>query len=133
MIALVSGLFLPSDYVEANELNYETYEEKHDDVFIVTAYTANAESTGKSPGHPAYGITASGKRVEDGVTIACPPELPFGTRVEIEGVGERICTDRGGAIKGKRIDLYIARLDDALEFGRQELRVRILENGGDVD
>lgn len=125
MIALVNGLFLPSDYVEANELNYETYE--------VTAYTANAESTGKSPGHPAYGITASGKRVEDGVTIACPKELPFNTRVEIEGVGERICEDRGGAIKGKRIDLYIARLDDALEFGRQELRVRILENGGDVD
>jgi 3D (Asp-Asp-Asp) domain-containing protein len=120
MIAIVGGLLLPSDYVETNLVaKWETYE--------VTAYTAGAESTGKSPIHPAYGITASGKRVEAGVTIACPKEIPFGTRVEIEGVGERVCHDRGGAIKGRKLDLYIPSLQEAREFGRRKLKIRIVE------
>lgn len=92
----------------------------------MTAYTAGPESTGKAPGHPAYGITASGTRVREGVTAACPPEMPFGTRVHIEGVGERVCQDRGGAIKGRRLDVYIADRSEALRFGRQTLEVEIL-------
>jgi 3D (Asp-Asp-Asp) domain-containing protein len=121
MIALVGGLLLPSDYVETEILTkWGIYE--------VTAYTLRASETGgKTPSHPAYGITASGKRVEAGVTIACPRELPFGTRVEIEGVGERVCWDTGGAIKGRKLDLYIPSLKEALKFGRQELRVRIIK------
>lgn len=99
----------------------ETYE--------VTAYTAGPESTGKTPGHPAYGITASGARVREGVTAACPPELPFGTRVHIEGVGERVCLDRGGAIKGRRLDVYIADRSEALRFGRKKALVIVREIG----
>src|SRR5690606_7201420 len=34
--------------------------------FEVTAYTAGAESTGKTPSDPAYGITASGEKVREG-------------------------------------------------------------------
>lgn len=37
---------------------------------------------------------------------ACPPELPFGTRLQIEGIGIVTCHDRGGAIKKKRIDVW---------------------------
>jgi 3D (Asp-Asp-Asp) domain-containing protein len=96
-------------------------------VYEVTAFTAGAESTGKTPSHPAYGITASGARVKEGVTIACPPELAFGTVIEIEGVGKRVCLDRGGAIKGRKLDLYIASLSEALRFGRQHLKIRIVE------
>jgi 3D (Asp-Asp-Asp) domain-containing protein len=98
---------------------YVTYE--------VTAYTANAESTGKSPGDPAYGITASGEPVKAGVTIACPPSMAFGTRLDIEGVGVRTCTDRGGAITEGRLDVYMPDLAEALAFGRQNLNVRIEE------
>jgi 3D (Asp-Asp-Asp) domain-containing protein len=95
--------------------------------FEVTAYTAGEESTGKSPGDVGYGITASGEPVRDNYTIACPPSLPFGQRLEIEGVGERVCTDRGGAIKEGRLDVYIAELEEARQFGRQWLKVRIME------
>ena len=97
----------------------ETYE--------VTAYTSGPESTGKSPGHPAYGITASGARVREGTTVACPPELPFGTRVHIAGVGERTCLDRGSAIKGRRLDVYIADRSEALRFGRKKVPVIVRE------
>lgn len=96
--------------------------------YEVTAYTAGPESTGKSAGDPAYGVTASGEPVQEGVTVACPPEMAFGTVLSIEGVGERVCTDRGGAIKGKRLDVYISSLSEAREFGRQILRV---EKGAD--
>jgi 3D (Asp-Asp-Asp) domain-containing protein len=95
--------------------------------FEVTAYTAGEESTGKQPGDDGYGITASGEHVRENYTLACPRSMAFGTRLEIKGVGERVCTDRGGAIKGARLDIYIPKLKDALAFGRQWLNVRIME------
>jgi 3D (Asp-Asp-Asp) domain-containing protein len=95
--------------------------------FEATAYTAGPESTGKHPGDVGYGVTASGKHVRENYTLACPPSLPFGQRLEIEGVGERVCTDRGGAIKEGRLDVYIAELEEARQFGRQWLNVRIIE------
>ncbi|MEI2465153.1 3D domain-containing protein [Niallia taxi] len=95
--------------------------------YLITAYTNGAESTGKNPGDPAYGITTSGKTTQEGRTISCPPSLTLGTKVNIEGVGIRECEDRGGAIQGKRIDLYIANLSEAIEFGKQWLKVEILD------
>jgi 3D (Asp-Asp-Asp) domain-containing protein len=85
------------------------------------------ESTGKRPGGAGYGITASGELVREGITAACPPSLAFGTRLDVEGVGERVCTDRGGAIGEGRLDIYITELEEARQFGRQWLNVRIIE------
>lgn len=96
-------------------------------MFELTAYTAGYESTQKKRGEPGYGITASGAPVREGVTIACPPSMAFGTTVEIEGLGERTCQDRGSAITEGHIDVYMDDLNDARAFGRQERRVRILK------
>lgn len=86
--------------------------------FTLTAYTAGPESTGKSPGHPAYGITASGKKVQPGVTVAADPNvIPLGSTVYIEGIGQRVVHDTGGAIKGNKIDVYIPDLSEARRFG----------------
>lgn len=94
--------------------------------FRVTAYTAGPESTGKEPGDPAYGITASGKVVEEGSTIACPQALPFGTKIHIPELSETyVCEDRGSAITNGHLDIYIEDLDDALEFGVQELQAKV--------
>jgi 3D (Asp-Asp-Asp) domain-containing protein len=109
----------PEPIVEVVEPAWQTFE--------VTAYTSGEESTGKQPGDDGYGITASGEHVRENYTIACPPSIPFGQRLEIEGVGERVCTDRGGSIKEGRLDVYIPKLKDALAFGRQRLKVRIIE------
>lgn len=54
-------------------------------------------------------VTASGYRLkpEDSFKIAaCPPEIPFGTKVDIQGIGIVRCEDRGGAIKSKRLDVW---------------------------
>jgi 3D (Asp-Asp-Asp) domain-containing protein/Sec-independent protein translocase protein TatA len=73
----------------------------------ITYYSLDYASTGKRPGDRGYGITASGKKVTAGRTIACPPSLPLGTVVDIKGIGKRTCEDRGGAIQGKHIDVYL--------------------------
>ncbi|ATP95417.1 hypothetical protein CSE15_16350 [Bacillus altitudinis] len=94
--------------------------------YEVTAYTNGAESTGKSAGDPDYGITANGTRTKTGHTIACPPSMAFGTRLNIEGIGVRTCEDRGGAITEGHIDLYVAGVDEARSFGRQRLKAEII-------
>lgn len=97
------------------------------EIYEVTAYTAGPESTGKRPGYPAYGITASGAPVRENHTLACPPEMAFGTRVYIPYFDETfVCKDRGGAIKGRRLDVYMESVEDALEFGRRELKVEVI-------
>lgn len=96
----------------------------------LTAYTAGPESTGKAPGHPAYGITASGKYVKDQHTIATDPSvIPLGTKVYIEGIGIRTAEDTGGAIIGNRIDVYMSDLSAAIQFGvKRNIKVYILED-----
>lgn len=91
----------------------------------VTQYTAGVESTDKSPGDSGYGITASGAQVQEGVTIACPSSIPFGTEIDIEGIGTRVCQDRGGLITEGKLDIYVDDLDQALDFGRKTLEVTI--------
>lgn len=94
----------------------------------LTAYTAGYESTGKTPSHPAYGITASGAKVKENHTIAVDPDvIPLGSLVYIEGLGIRKAEDVGSAIKGKKIDVYIPDVEEALKFGvKKNVKVYVL-------
>lgn len=96
----------------------------------LTAYTSGPESTGKYPGQPGYGVTSSGKIVQEGRTIAVDPKIiPIGTRVYIEGIGIRVAEDTGGAIKGNRIDVYMDNLNQARQFGvKKGIRVFVLRD-----
>lgn len=96
--------------------------------FEITYYTAGPESTGKTPDHPAYGITKSGTTVKEGQTIAADwTVLAPGTKVYIEGVGERIVEDTGGDIVGQAIDVYVEDVDRAMDNGRHMAKVWVLE------
>ncbi|MBO5957564.1 MAG: 3D domain-containing protein [Bacteroidales bacterium] len=87
--------------------------------FKLTAYCACKKCCGKW----ADGVTASGAKVQQGITIAADTDiLPFGTNVIING-HEYTVQDRGGAIKGNRIDIYFDSHEDALEFGVQKAEV----------
>lgn len=68
--------------------------------YKITGYDTCASCCGKTDG-----ITASGTQATVGRTCAASADLPFGTRLWIEGIGERVVEDRGGAIKGSRIDV----------------------------
>lgn len=87
----------------------------------LTAYTAGVESTGKSEGDPDYGITASGTTVKEGRTIAVDTSvIPMGWWVYIEGVGLRRAEDKGGAIKGNKIDVFFDSVSVATKFGKKK-------------
>lgn len=86
----------------------------------VTAYTSHDK------GMDGKGITASGERVQEGRTIAGDPEIPFGSQIYIPALGKTYTvTDRGGAIRGDRLDVYMEDRRQALEFGVRELEVWI--------
>lgn len=94
--------------------------------FLLTAYTNNQESTGKSPGQPAYGITASGVHTHANQTLACPKYLKFGTKIYIPYFNRTyICEDTGGMINGNHIDVFMPRYQDAINFGARHLKVMI--------
>lgn len=69
---------------------------------------------------------ATGIVLEQGVSVAADTTLyPIGTSLEIEGMGTYKVHDRGGAIKGNRLDVYFDNHSDALEFGVQTVNVRV--------
>ena len=75
------------------------------------------------------GITKSGAHVQEGVTIAVDPNIiPLGTEVYIEGYGYRTAQDTGGAIDGKRIDIYVSTHKKALELGIKYAKVYTVTN-----
>jgi 3D (Asp-Asp-Asp) domain-containing protein len=89
-------------------------------LFEATGYCSCIKCCGKSDG-----ITASGTQADHG-TIAVDPEvIPLGIRVYIQGMGEFQAEDVGGAIKGRRIDIFFRDHNTALKFGRKMVRVMI--------
>jgi len=86
------------------------------EVFVITAYCSCSKCCGKSDG-----ITFSGVKAVEGVTVAADlNRFPLGTEIYIEGIGKRIVQDKGGAIKGNRIDVFFNDHKEALRFGLQE-------------
>ena len=88
-----------------------------------TAYTAYCYGC---IGITAYGIDLR-SNPEEKVIAVDPSVIPLGTKVWVEGYGEAIAGDTGGAIKGNRIDVFIPTYDGAIEWGRQEIILKIME------
>lgn len=76
--------------------------------------------------HPSGYRTASGRWPKVGHTIACPRSMPFGVVLEIEGVGRRVCQDRGSAITTGKLDLFLGSEAAALRWGRRTRMVRVV-------
>src|SRR5699024_9151013 len=100
-------------------------------------YTAGAESTGKTPDHPGYGITYSGVPVKRDLysTIAADLDVfPIGTVLYIPDYGYGVVADKGAAITGNKIDLYYETVDDVYaNWGKKEVEVYVVEKGnGDL-
>ena len=97
-----------------------------------TAYDLSFQSTGKYPGHPAYGITASGTYAKVGTVAVDPRVIPLGTKMYIVSTDGSVvygyCTaeDTGGAIKGNKVDLFYNTTSECLQFGRRSVYVYIL-------
>ncbi|WP_226669559.1 LysM peptidoglycan-binding and 3D domain-containing protein [Metabacillus litoralis] len=87
-----------------------------------TAYTANCKG--------CSGTTATGINLHKNPTMKViavdPTVIPLGSKVFVEGYGEAIAGDTGGAIKGNKIDLFIPSRSDALNWGRKQVKIKVL-------
>ena len=114
--------------VKSSQVEKQTKPKPQFKTFNVSAYTSGYESTGKRPSDPLYGVTASGEKVKEGYTVACPKSMPFGTKLYIPYFNKVFtCTDRGGLITEGHLDIYMRKLKDAQDFGRQQLEVQVIK------
>ena len=86
--------------------------------------TMQVEATAYTGG----GITATGINLNDNSKVIAvdPSVIPLGSRVLIDGYGEYIAGDTGGAINGNIIDVYVASHSEAISFGRRALTIHVL-------
>jgi 3D (Asp-Asp-Asp) domain-containing protein len=88
--------------------------------FIATAYCKGT-------------VTRSGIEVRSGIAAADPDLLPVGSVVDVSGVGayDGIYTilDTGPAVRGHHLDIYMWSCYDALDFGKQDVLVRVFRLG----
>jgi len=78
------------------------------------------------------GRTSSGRTVARGLIAADGRVLPLGTRVRLEAgaySGEYIVADRGGAVRGRRIDIWMPTTGEARRFGRRAVKLTVLNYG----
>jgi hypothetical protein len=76
-------------------------------------------------------MTSQGSKPVAGVTIAADPRvIPMGSRVQVAGAGEYsgiyTVSDTGGAIKGRKLDIFVNSREEALQFGRKQVYVAVL-------
>jgi 3D (Asp-Asp-Asp) domain-containing protein len=90
--------------------------------YRITGYSACVRCCGKSDGITADGTYAPAAKER---IVAAPREIPFGTRMWIDGVGEVVVHDRGGAIRGKHVEQFFHTYKEALRWGVHERKVYI--------
>lgn len=88
---------------------------------IVTAYCSCHLCCGS---HSTLGLTASGVKPVQGVTVAASRRIPLGTHIVIEG-HEYIVQDRLARKYDNRVDIYFSSHKDALKYGLQHHNVII--------
>lgn len=88
-----------------------------------TAYTAYCNG--------CSGVTYTGQDLRSDpnqkVIAVDPNVIPLGSKVYVEGYGEAIAGDIGGAIKGNKIDVFIPSQAEAEAYGVRTVQVTILK------
>ncbi|CAM4349124.1 cell wall-binding protein [Bacillus manliponensis] len=94
-----------------------------------TAYSNDPLENGKKPGeqvytrYGGYNLTANPHLK---IIAVDPSVIPPLSRVWVEGYGVAIAADTGGAIKGHKIDVFIADKTAVYNWGRRTVKVAIL-------
>ena len=86
----------------------------------------------KATAYCIKGITKSGVPVAPGHVAADPRIIPLGSMIYVESPlmsGIYQVTDTGRLIKGKIIDIFIPSYGKSIEFGRRNVRVKVLRYG----
>ena len=117
---------------DTNNLVENTTDDEKDTKLVKKTVAVTSSAAGASKGAfsaTAYcfsGRTAMGHGVRRGLIAADPRVLKLGSRVYINAgqwSGTYLVSDTGGAIKGKRIDIWVPGCSEARKFGRRTVQV----------
>ena len=114
----------PVEVTEVKEEKVEVSEAKVANEMTVTATAYTAYCPGCS-GTTAYGIDLRSNPNQKVIAVD-PRIIPLGTKVWVEGYGEAIAGDTGGAIKGHKIDVFIPSYDNAMAWGVKKVKIKVL-------
>jgi len=89
--------------------------------YKITAYCSCSKCCGKT-----NGITAMGTKAKANHTVAASSKFAFGTQLKINGIVYTV-EDRGGAIYGNKIDIYMNSHSEALAWGVRYLDVEVVQ------
>lgn len=74
------------------------------------------------------GRTANGGSVRRGIVAADTRILPLGTQIQLDAgsySGTYTVADTGGAVKGRRLDIWVPSCSEAVRFGRKKVSVSV--------
>ena len=106
--------------------------------FSDAQFTLDAEEMEnfKATAYSITGITKSGVPVAPGHVAADPRVIPLGSMIYVESPlmsGIYQVTDTGRLIKGKIIDIFMPNYRKSIEFGRRNVKVKVLRYGYGAD
>ena len=125
MILTIVFLCIFSTTLANNSINNNNVKNSQTLKMRVTAYCPCEKCCGQF----ADGITANGHKIQPGDTFAAADSrYPFETELIILGYNASNpvkVLDRGGAIKGNKLDVFFHTHEQALQWGVQYLNVKI--------
>lgn len=89
-------------------------------VVSATGYSTN------EPGLSTHTATGIDLRQNPRVIAVDPRVIPLGSRIEVPGYGVAVAGDTGGAIKGNRIDVHFSSVQQANNWGRKTVTIKVL-------
>lgn len=118
----------PVFHMEKEIIKQQTYE--YDKKAIATAYTLSEDETDSSPciGAGNHNLCEITKENPD-MCIVATRLYPLHTKLQIEGI-DSICEvlDRTSKKYGSRIDILMDTKAEAFQFGKKEIRYRLINN-----
>ena len=101
--------------VQTSNINLDI---KNRNLSVATSYRATA--------YCLQGRTATGGSVRRGIVAADPRVLPLGSRIQLSAgsySGTYTVSDTGGAVKGRKLDIWVPSCSEAMRFGRRSVTV----------
>jgi 3D (Asp-Asp-Asp) domain-containing protein len=123
-VTLSPATLISNGHLTITKLNKTSFEVIKKVKMVVTAYSSTPDQTDDTPF-----ITASGKHVKDG--IIANNMLPFGTKVRIPELGNKIFTveDRMNKRMGLyRADIWVPTTKEALRLGVKNVTLEVIES-----
>lgn len=117
-----------SDITEVKETITVTIDNLDDKNATSAKKTSSSFKAFTATAYCLQGRTAMGHGVRRGIVAADPRVLPLGTRISLNAgsySGSYLVSDTGGAVKGRKLDIWVPSCSEARRFGRRSVSVSV--------